>query len=356
MLMRLPMVTARTPLSSMLATQAVDFTAERISGAMTNCVFRCQVGQHPLVIVRVQGSDDGIVDRSAELAASTQAAECGAGPQLLAVFANGRVEQCLSEYQTATSADIRDPQTSRGIATALAQFHATMVRGVSCGSHGAVPEPSLLLHTVSSSSRPTNTTIDIHEPRSGSSSHTEASAPAVRLIDYDYVSPACVAFDIANHFCEWAADYHSSTTPPHRLDFARFPSVQQQRAFVLQYLTSLLRYHGLLPPVPPSPPHSSVVVPGVTGMLAAADPVELSEAQPPGAEATPEWMQVAVEALREASLAYTALSHLHWGVWGVLSHHASHIAGFDYLAYAQQRLDQYRHAVAALRAVARGCN
>lgn len=41
------------------------------------------------------------------------------------------------------------------------------------------------------------------------------------LQDYEYASFNPVAFDIANHFCEMAADYHTAT--PHVLDFTKYP-------------------------------------------------------------------------------------------------------------------------------------
>jgi hypothetical protein len=63
------------------------------------------------------------------------------------------------------------------------------------------------------------------------------------LIDYEYSGFNPVAFDIANHWCEWAADYH--TQEPHVLDFTRVPDEQQRRAFVEAYLRALLEGLGI---------------------------------------------------------------------------------------------------------------
>lgn len=41
--------------------------------------------------------------------------------------------------------------------------------------------------------------------------------------DYEYSSYNSVAYDIANHFCEMAADYHTET--PHVLDYSKYPGV-----------------------------------------------------------------------------------------------------------------------------------
>ncbi|KAF6258751.1 Choline/ethanolamine kinase-domain-containing protein [Scenedesmus sp. NREL 46B-D3] len=75
----------------------------------------------------------------------------------------------------------------------------------------------------------------------------EAPGPAppvaLTLIDYEYSGFNPVAFDIANHWCEWAADYHTRT--PHVLDFAKAPDARQRRAFVEAYLTALLGGLGI---------------------------------------------------------------------------------------------------------------
>ena len=44
--------------------------------------------------------------------------------------------------------------------------------------------------------------------------------------DLQYAGPNLVAFDIANHWCEYGADYH--TDLPHILDYSRMPHEHQQ--------------------------------------------------------------------------------------------------------------------------------
>ena len=41
------------------------------------------------------------------------------------------------------------------------------------------------------------------------------------LQDYEYSSYNPIAYDIANHFCEMVADYHTDT--PHILDYNKYP-------------------------------------------------------------------------------------------------------------------------------------
>lgn len=55
---------------------------------------------------------------------------------------------------------------------------------------------------------------------------------------------------IANHWCEWAADYHSPTHRPDILDFGRLPDSRQRAAFCAAYLRGLLSGLGLEAPPP----------------------------------------------------------------------------------------------------------
>lgn len=48
---------------------------------------------------------------------------------------------------------------------------------------------------------------------------------AIRLIDYEYAGLNPVAFDIANHWCEYAADYGTAT--PEVLDYGKLPTPDQ---------------------------------------------------------------------------------------------------------------------------------
>lgn len=58
------------------------------------------------------------------------------------------------------------------------------------------------------------------------------------MIDYEYAGTNPVAFDIGNHWCEYAADYHGPE--PHRLNFANFPGVDQQLRFTRAYVAAVL--------------------------------------------------------------------------------------------------------------------
>ncbi|PWA74814.1 putative choline kinase 2 [Artemisia annua] len=49
----------------------------------------------------------------------------------------------------------------------------------------------------------------------------EDETRTITLIDYEYASYNTVAYDLGNHFCEMAANYHTNT--PHVLDYNVYP-------------------------------------------------------------------------------------------------------------------------------------
>ncbi|KAK8914026.1 hypothetical protein KSP39_PZI024463 [Platanthera zijinensis] len=114
----------------------------------------------------------------------------------------------------------------------------------------------------------------------------------ITIIDYEYASFNPIAYDVANHFCEMAADYHSDT--PHILDYSKYPDLEERKRFVHIYMKS-----------------------------SGEDPTEGQ-------------MKDFLEMIEK----YALTSHLIWGFWGVISEHVNDI-DFDYVEYARQRFEQY---------------
>ncbi|CAM9804365.1 unnamed protein product [Chrysoparadoxa australica] len=111
------------------------------------------------------------------------------------------------------------------------------------------------------------------------------------LTDYEYSGYNVRGFDLGNHFCEWMANYATST--PHVVDVNLFPTKEERLAFMRAYL---------------------------------------------GQCATTE----SAEALDNEAMHYALASHLMWALWGVIESTISEI-DFDYAAYAQQRIEAFHH-------------
>ena len=82
----------------------------------------------------------------------------------------------------------------------------------------------LLLYPIPDSLYPVPT-VQALLPRSSSAEWASAPMEAIRLIDYEYAGLNPVAYDIANHWCEYAADY--GTASPEVLDYGKLPSPEQ---------------------------------------------------------------------------------------------------------------------------------
>ena len=111
------------------------------------------------------------------------------------------------------------------------------------------------------------------------------------LIDYEYGGMNYAAYDIANHFCEWASDFTEENSTPHVMNFAvNYPNLEEREHFLREYLGEFNDDDG------------SISV----------------------------WLE-AIEDLKE-------ISHLLWAYWGIIQANNSKI-DFDYLGYSLMRLE-----------------
>ncbi|KAL8166923.1 hypothetical protein V2J09_008422 [Rumex salicifolius] len=102
--------------------------------------------------------------------------------------------------------------------------------------------------------------------------------------DYEYASYNPIAYDLANHFCEMATDYHYEIS--HVLDYDKYPDLEECQRFADAYLSSLGE--------------------------------EPSESE--------------VDALVESAEKYSLANHLLWGLRGLISPYVNMIE-FDYKEY-----------------------
>ncbi|KAL4195181.1 hypothetical protein AMTRI_Chr05g63290 [Amborella trichopoda] len=291
-----------------------------LKGAMTNEVFQCHwptaEGEVPRkVLLRIYGEGvDIFFDREDEIRTFECMSKHGQGPRLLGRFQKGRIEEFI-HARTLSAPDLQDPEVSALIAAKLREFHDLDMPG---------PKNARLWDRLRSWLKEARKVcppeeakdfrLDIMEEEI-KSLQQELSADnqkigfchndlqygnimmdeenkSITIIDYEYSCYNPVAVDIANHFCEMAANYHTET--PHILDYSKYPDHEERKRFVEAYLNS-------------------------------------SGEQASHAE---------VEQLLNDAEKYTLASHLIWGLWGIISAHVNDIA-FDYRDYARQRFEQY---------------
>ncbi|KAI8113428.1 hypothetical protein M9435_003430 [Picochlorum sp. BPE23] len=327
--------------------------ARRYHGGMTNVVFKLWIDssfhydtieEQKAVIARVrQGSDSLgklLFDTDMEEAVFSMASRVGIGPQCFVQYDNGRVEEFLEgEVVNDGMERIAVP-----VAQALARWHAVMTDAFYSDSsdhtytsktiwerlhrwvaylrsaidYGGADWVEALLEAASTCPEQmyrdggydrTLCTALIHgDLQCGNILYAGTRA---KLIDYDYSTFGEVYFDIGNHFCEYAADYH--TNPRRALfDWDRIPSEDACREFCQAYWDTLCTDY----------PSSSITT-------------SLSSSH-----------NDTVESLVTMSRKYMSLSHLFWSVWGLVMHYSRYSnVDFEYKTYAKDRYDQWKASV-----------
>lgn len=101
-----------------------DLNVDRISGALTNSVYKVSYKKLPPLLLRVYGSNvDSIIDRDGELKVLVKLSKRNIGAKLLGCFTNGRFEQFLANPQTLNKDMIREPKISRLIGRRMKELH-----------------------------------------------------------------------------------------------------------------------------------------------------------------------------------------------------------------------------------------
>lgn len=96
----------------------------KITGALTNAIFKVEYPSLPSLLLRVYGPQvESIIDRDYELKVLARLSSHNVGPKLYGCFTNGRFEQFLENSTTLTRHDIRDWHTSQRIARRMKELH-----------------------------------------------------------------------------------------------------------------------------------------------------------------------------------------------------------------------------------------
>ncbi|OLL23305.1 putative choline kinase [Neolecta irregularis DAH-3] len=357
---------------SMPLSLSCDLSLTRISGALTNAVYLvsppCSTTAKK-ILLRVYGPHvSHLIDRRLELQTIQKLSSHHIGPRLLGTFSNGRFEQWL-ESSALTREEIRDPITSRCIARRMRKLHETIILSQAekqsilvweywdkwviiarqviqrrqkkkCRKVPGLDEPAFidanwaLFEKGVQSYRewllalPRDYLDDVvfahNDTQYGnilrlkvpSDRHLKPSHRELVVIDFEYAGPNPRAFDLANHFCEWMANYHD-TVAPHILDPASYPKPDDISRFLNEYLE-----HGRM----------------LSGMhLNVESQQKLND-------------DTEIKRLADQVLAWRPASHLLWVAWGAVqamedaddSGDWENIADtpdfFNYLGYAEDRM------------------
>ncbi|KAH3665455.1 hypothetical protein OGAPHI_003639 [Ogataea philodendri] len=101
-----------------------ELELQRISGALTNCVYKVTYKNYYPLLLRLYGANvDNIIDRESELLTLQRLSQRNIGPKLLGCFSNGRFEEFLNNSITLNKEQIREPKVSRMIARRMKELH-----------------------------------------------------------------------------------------------------------------------------------------------------------------------------------------------------------------------------------------
>ncbi|TKY46085.1 choline kinase 2 [Spatholobus suberectus] len=291
-----------------------------LKGAMTNEVFEVNWptksdGHQRRVLVRLYGEGvEVFFNRVDEIQTFECMSKHGQGPRLLGRFTTGRVEEFI-HARTLSAGDLRDPEISALIASKMREFHNLHMPGAkkaqlwqrlrkwlshakslcspkdtkNFGLDNLDAEINMLVELLSQGYQEIGF---CHNDLQYGNIMIDEDTKAITLIDYEYASYNPIAYDLANHFCEMVANYHSDE--PHVLDYSTYPGLEERQRFVYNYLSS-------------------------------------EGKKPSNSE---------VEQLVNLAEKYTLANHLFWGLWGLISSYINTI-DFDYKEYARQRFQQY---------------
>nr|GAT49711.1 choline kinase [Mycena chlorophos] len=335
--------------------QPQDLRISKVSGSLTNAVFFVSSSLARTVLLRIYGPSSGsLIERASELRTlHVLSSQYHIGPRVFATFANGRIEEYF-ESTTLTASDLREPKISRWIGARMAELHSVDIEVVEGpGWEIAVKEKHrswlvaarevLALPLVSDALRQEldldaferdwdrymrwlPSVDDIHKGSRRVFAHNDAqygnllrlskrneNIPEHRqiiVVDFEYAAPNPASFDIANHWHEWTANYHSEV--PHLLDPARYPSREERFNFYEAYLQTV----------------AQATLPEAELLLRARD-------------------------LDEQVRAWSPASHAWWGLWGVVQarddlENQVDQPEFDYIAYARCRFAGFKRELRQL--------
>ncbi|KAF7306623.1 Choline kinase [Mycena indigotica] len=346
--------------------QPHDLRIAKVSGSLTNAVFfvSSSLSGYRTVLLRIYGPSSGsLISRVRELnTLHILSSQYHIGPRVYGTFENGRIEEYF-ESTTLSAADLRNPKISRWIGARMAELHSVdveAIEGTSPDTRGEgngweiavkknikswiIPARDVLaLPLVSDSLRKEfdldgfmqtweryshwlASVDDVHKGSRRVFAHNDTqygnllllnkrneNLPEHRqiiVVDFEYASPNPASFDIANHWHEWTADYHSQT--PHILDHTRYPTKEERDNFYMAYLQ-----HAAETPLSPS---------------------ELTKL---------------ARDLDEQVRAWSPASHAMWTIWGIVQaredvENQVEEPEFDYISYAKCRLAAFKREVKQL--------
>ena len=150
----------------------------------------------------------------------------------------------------------------------------------------------------------------------------------IQLIDFEYGGSNYAAFDMANHFNEYAG---GTTTKANGVtDYTNFPNQEQQTKFCVEYIKMARRLESM---------RSDITDPDYNG----DDNLDVDQKMEEESSEQDNDGSIMAEATALLSHVqkFIMVNHLYWGLWAVNQAAEEGCDEFDYLTYAANRLNEY---------------
>lgn len=353
---------------------ASGLSVERVCGGITNTLYKVSgCGQLLLdgdddddddasgcamssaVLLRVFGAE-GMIDRDHEnsvyAALSAAPNHRSIAPPYFGRFANGRVEGWMDGMRPLETSELGNAPIARGIGASLATLHfgfeipadlytepslwtqlydwldqaerACFQNEADTGAAASLeltatirPELTWLKEQVVAVIGCNNDAIVFcHNDLLAANILYDSEQQRIQLIDFEYGGVNYRAFDIANHFNEYAGGPPDHSTP----DYGLLPSTENQRAFIRTYLETAAIVRG-----------SAAVTPEHQQN---GESVQRQELLAVVTEEDIDTMMLEVEI-------FLLANHFYWGLWAVNQAATEGCSVYDYMTYAVNRIQQY---------------
>ncbi|KAH6854963.1 kinase-like domain-containing protein [Chaetomium sp. MPI-CAGE-AT-0009] len=346
------------------------------------------------VLLRIYGPQvEHLIDRENELGVLRRLARKKIGPRLLGTFQNGRFEQYLNAIPL-TPGSMREPETSRQIAKRMRELHDGVellseerdqgpgvwknwdkwlkqvektvlfldrqilsnsqnlpaARGFVCGVQWPVFKAlvdkyrrHLEAHYGNAKNIRDKLVFAHNDTQYGNILRVrpdDQKSPLLQpanehkqlvVIDFEYAAANLPGLEFANHFTEWAYNYHDPVRP-YACDTTRYPSPDQQRRFIKAYVDHRPQFPYVDSPAtsPPGPghPRSSPLVSGTSSLHAVPSSSSIVEFMLDARVPAGGWKEeerkgeeaVAgkIDALLEETRLWRTANSAQWVAWGIV--------------------------------------
>lgn len=347
-------------------------SVERVMGGVTNTLYKVAGFQKSSiheytstptnqdcdnVLVRIFGAE-GLIDRDDETGVFAALSQYQLAPSYYGRFQNGRVEGYQDGMRPLQSHELSTGPTSiaKGIATNLARLHygfcilpnLSMERSqptlwkqlfdwldqAEVAKFEVEADRQVVSNLKLSRLRPeliwlqeevekiidwnSDPIVFCHNDLLAANILYNDSTETIQLIDFEYGGINYRAFDIANHFNEYAGGPPTDVQP----DYSLLPTDRQQRYFIRVYLETAAATKAM---------SATKDIPKTNGASHHATQEKVG----------PHIEEFRVEAMMKEVGIFLIVNHLYWGLWGINQASIEGCTVYDYMTYGVNRIQQY---------------